>query len=139
MAYHWARCKKGSTAVEFAILSPVYFLFLLGMIAYGIYLGAAHSVQQLASEAARLSVAGLSETERRDMARDYIVTHSSGYAFVDPEKLEILVFDSVADRTRFIVDLRYDARHLPIWSLFDGLVMPGSTIERRSTVRIGGE
>lgn len=138
MTSRWARCKKGSTAVEFAILSPVYFLFLLGMIAYGIYLGAAHSVQQLASEAARLSVAGLSETERREMALDYITTHSSGYAFVDPEKLEILVSDSVADGTRFVVGLRYDARHLPIWNLFDGLVMPGTTIERRSTVRIGG-
>lgn len=26
-------CNKGSTAIEFAILSPVYLLFLLGMIA----------------------------------------------------------------------------------------------------------
>lgn len=132
------KCIKGSTAIEFAILSPVYLLFLLGMIAYGIYLGAAHSVQQLASEAARLSVAGISETERRAMALDYITTHSAGYAFVDPAKLEIAVSDSTQDGTRFVVDLRYDARHLPIWGLFDGLVMPSTTIERRSTVRVGG-
>lgn len=137
MTFRW-KCERGSTAIEFAILSPVYFLFLLGMIAYGIYLGAAHSVQQMASEAARLSVGGLSETERRAMALDYIATHSAGYAFVDPAKLEITVSDSAADGTRFVVDLRYDARHLPIWSLFDGLLMPATTIERRSTVRVGG-
>lgn len=134
----WLQCKKGAAAIEFAILAPVYFLFLLGMIAYGIYLGAAHSVQQLAAEAARLSVAGLSETERQSMALDYIATHSSGYAFVDPEKLTINVSDNPDDGTRFVVDLSYDARHLPIWSLIDGLVMPATTIERRSTVRVGG-
>ncbi|MET0170558.1 MAG: TadE/TadG family type IV pilus assembly protein [Aliihoeflea sp.] len=131
-------CNKGSTAIEFAILSPVYLLFLLGMIAYGIYLGASHSVQQLASEAARLSVGGLTEVERRTMALDYITNHSQGYAFVDPAKLQVEVADSAADGTRFVVDLRYDARHLPIWGLFDGLVMPSTTIERRSTVRVGG-
>ncbi len=131
-------CKNGSTAIEFAILAPVYFLCLLGMIAYGIYLGASHSVQQLASEAARLSVGGLTEVERRAMAIDYIANHSQGYAFVDPAKLQVQVADSEVDATRFVVDLRYDARHLPIWGIFDGLVMPSTTIERRSTVRVGG-
>lgn len=131
-------CRKGSAAVEFAILSPIYLMFLFGIIAYGIYLGAAHSVQQLASEAARLSVAGLHEAERRDMALSFIASHARGYGLVDPEKLQISVVDSADDGTRFVVDLRYDARHLPIWNLFDGVVLPSTTIERRSTVRIGG-
>ncbi len=137
MTARWT-CKKGSAAVEFAILSPIYLMFLFGIIAYGIYLGAAHSVQQLASEAARLSVAGLHETERRDMALSFIASHSQGYGLVDPEKLQITVVDSPSDNSRFVVDLRYDARHLPIWNLFDGVVLPSTTIARRSTVRIGG-
>lgn len=137
MAVRW-ECTKGTAAVEFAILSPIYLLFLFGMIAYGIYLGASHSVQQLASEAARLSVAGLHEAERREMALDYIASHSQGYGLVDPAKLAITVADSPSDKSRFVVDLRYDARHLPIWNLFDGVVLPSTTIERRSTVRIGG-
>jgi Flp pilus assembly protein TadG len=137
MAVRWA-CKKGTAAVEFAILSPIYLMFLFGMIAYGIYLGAAHSVQQLASEAARLSVAGLHEAERRDMALSFIASHAKGYGLVDPAKLQIDVADSPSDASRFVVDLSYDARHLPIWNLFDGVVLPSTTIERRSTVRIGG-
>ena len=137
MAVRWA-CKKGTAAVEFAILSPIYLLFLFGMIAYGIYLGAAHSVQQLASEAARLSVAGLHEAERRDMALSFIASHAKGYGLVDPAKLQIDVADSPSDASRFVVDLSYDARHLPIWNLFDGVVLPSTTIARRSTVRIGG-
>lgn len=137
MAVRWT-CDRGTAAVEFAILSPIYLMFLFGMIAYGIYLGAAHSVQQLASEAARLSVAGLHEAERRDMALSFIASHAHGYGLVDPQKLTITVTDSPSDRSRFVVDLRYDARHLPIWNLFDGVVLPATTIERRSTVRIGG-
>lgn len=137
MAVRWA-CNKGTAAVEFAILSPIYLMFLFGMIAYGIYLGAAHSVQQLASEAARLSVAGLHEAERRDMALSFIASHAKGYGLVDPAKLQIDVWDSPSDASRFVVDLSYDARHLPIWNLFDGVVLPSTTIERRSTVRIGG-
>lgn len=137
MAVRWA-CNKGTAAVEFAILSPIYLMFLFGMIAYGIYLGAAHSVQQLASEAARLSVAGLHEAERRDMALSFIASHAKGYGLVDPAKLQIDVADSPSDASRFVVDLSYDARHLPIWNLFDGVVLPSTTIARRSTVRIGG-
>lgn len=137
MKSRWA-CNRGTAAVEFAILSPIYLMFLFGMIAFGIYLGASHSVQQLASEAARLSVAGLSEAERREMALAYIASHSQGYGLVDPQKLAITVSDSPSDNSRFVVDLRYDARHLPIWNLFDGLVLPSTTIERRSTVRVGG-
>lgn len=41
---------SGSTAVEFAILAPVYLLLMPGLNAYGIYLGAAHSVQRLSAE-----------------------------------------------------------------------------------------
>jgi len=130
----------GSAASRFFISASdkSALMFLFGMIAFGIYLGASHSVQQLASEAARLSVAGLHEAERRDMALSFIANHAQGYGLVDPEKLQITVADSATDGTRFVVDLRYDARHLPIWNLFDGLVLPSTTIERRSTVRIGG-
>ena len=56
--------ERGASAVEFAIVGPVFVLLMMGMIAYGIYFGAVHSVQQLAADAARASVAGLDESER---------------------------------------------------------------------------
>jgi Flp pilus assembly protein TadG len=54
----FATATSGTAAVEFAILLPFYLFFLLGMLAYGIYFGAAHSVQQLAADAARTAIAG---------------------------------------------------------------------------------
>jgi Flp pilus assembly protein TadG len=44
----------------------------------------------------------------------------------------------VADGSQFVVSISYDARNLPIWNLFPGIAMPGTTIKRQSTIRVGG-
>ena len=49
----WKENDDGTSAIEFALLAPLFILFLLGMVAYGIYFGASHSVQQIAADAAR--------------------------------------------------------------------------------------
>lgn len=129
---------SGSTAVEFAILAPLYLLLILGMTAYGIYFGAAHSVQQLSSDAARTAVAGLDAQERRDLALRFIENNAQGYIFIDPARLAVEVGDSAADASQFDVTISYDASKLPIWSLWDALPMPDQTIRRRATIRMGG-
>jgi Flp pilus assembly protein TadG len=134
----FARSSSGTSAVEFALLSPLYFMLMFGMAAYGIYFGAGHSVQQLAADAARVAVAGLSTQERRTLAADYIARNASEYAFVDGQRVAVEVADSAADPNQFVVGVAYDARDLPIWNLFEGLPLPDMTIARRSTIRIGG-
>jgi Flp pilus assembly protein TadG len=37
---------SGVAAVEFALLCPLYIFLVTGMTAYGVYYGAAHSIQQ---------------------------------------------------------------------------------------------
>ena len=130
--------RSGTSAVEFALLSPLYFLLMFGMAAYGIYFGASHSVQQLAADAARVAIAGVSPDERRQLASDFVAINASTYAFIDGEKIAVALGDRPDDPTQFVIDVTYDARELPIWSLFEGLPLPGMTILRRSTVRIGG-
>lgn len=134
----FVRSRSGTSAVEFALLSPLYFLLMFGMAAYGIYFGAGHSVQQLAADAARVAMAGLSATERQALASDYIARNASTYAFVDGGKISVEVADSADDPAQFVIGLRYDARSLPIWGLFSDLPLPDMTISRRSTIRIGG-
>ena len=130
--------RNGSSAVEFAIVSPLFILFFLGMVAYGIYFGASHSIQQIAADAARTAIAGLSESERRALASDFISRNAGGYPFVNPPDLMVETYGDAGDANQFVVAIRYDARTLPIWNLLDGLPMPGMTIIRRSTIRIGG-
>jgi Flp pilus assembly protein TadG len=129
---------NGSTAVEFAMLCPVFILLFLGMTAYGIYFGASHSVQQLSADAARAAIAGVDTAERQALATGFIERNGNGYAFIDPTLLSVTVGDSVSDPGQFNVRLSYDASNLPIWGLFEGIAMPNQTIERRSTIRVGG-
>ncbi|MEI5677645.1 pilus assembly protein [Mesorhizobium sp. CGMCC 1.15528] len=132
------RDRKGTSAVEFALLAPVFIMLFLGMAAYAIYFGASHSVQQLAADAARTAIAGLSATERSTLATNFIRLNAAGYPFVDPKKVTVNTRDSAADGSQFIVAVQYDASTLPIWKLFKGLPLPGMTISRQSTIRVGG-
>lgn len=134
----FSACRSGTSAIEFAIISPLFFLLLLGMVAYGIYFGASHSVQQIAADAARTAISGLDQTERQRLAQRFVRRHAAGYPFVDPEKLTVETRDDPADAMQFVVKVRYDARDLPIWNLLDNLPMPDMTIARNSTIRIGG-
>lgn len=130
--------RSGTSAVEFAIVSPLFLLFLLGLLAYGIYFGASHSVQQIAADAARTAIAGLNETERNRLASDYIRLNAAGYPFVDPGKLTVDARDSSADGDQFVITISYDASDLPIWNLLRDLPLPAQTIHRSSTIRVGG-
>lgn len=128
----------GTSAVEFALLSPLYFLVFFGLTAYGIYLGASHSIQQIAADAARISVAGLSNDERARLALDYVTANARDYPLIDPDLVTAEAHAKPDDATQFVVTVAFNARDLPIWGLFRGLPLPGTIIEHRSTIRIGG-
>lgn len=131
-------CKSGAAAVEFAIVAPVFILLMMGMIAYGIYFGAAHSVQQLSADAARTAIAGLNAAERETLALRFIDLNAGGYAFIDSDAIEVTVNDNPDDAQQFVVSVSYNAENLPIWGLFTDLPLPGKVISRKSTIRIGG-
>lgn len=120
------------------MLAPLFILLILGMIAYGIYFGASHSVQQIAADAARTALSGLDQNERQLLVTAFVQNNAAGYPFIDPDKLSITAQDSTADANQFVVAVQYDARGLPIWNLLQDLPLPGTTIAKRSTIRIGG-
>ncbi|WP_099864776.1 TadE/TadG family type IV pilus assembly protein [Pararhizobium haloflavum] len=132
----FVRRRDGASAVEFAIIAPLFLLVLLTMCAYGIYLGAAHAVQQIAADSARTALAGLTASERETLAQDYIRTVTLDYPLIAAEALAVKVGEESGGR-QFTVRLTYDARSLPIWGLF-AFPLPSSTIERFSTIRLGG-
>lgn len=77
----------GAVAVEFVLLAPILFALILGIITLGFYMGVSHSVHQLAAGAARASVAGLDETERRDIANTYLAEGASRYPLLKDDAL----------------------------------------------------
>jgi len=135
---HLLRNRAGTSAVEFALLSPLFLMILLGMAAYGILIGATHSVQQIAADAARISIAGLGPDERQALATEFVMRNAGGYAFIEVSRIDVSARDNPDNPSQFTVTVEYDASELPIWNLFHGLPLPEMTIARRATIRNGG-
>lgn len=134
----WVRDNSGTSAVEFAILAPVFLLLLTGMLAYGIYFGAAHSLQQLAADAARTAIAGLNETERNTLVGAFLDGNAGDYMLIERNRLSFTIGDKPGDPSQYRVTLRYDASELPIWNLYPPLPLPSTEIAYSSTIRRGG-
>lgn len=129
--------EDGAATIEFALIAPVFLMTLFSMIGYGVYLGAAHSVQQVSADAARAAVAGLTQAERQSLAEDYIATSMMNHPFVDADRFEIAVADDTTNPRQFTVTVTYDSSHLPIWSLLS-YPLPDPQIRGYATIRIGG-
>lgn len=129
---------NGASAVEMAIVFPVFLTVLLGIMAYGIYFGAAHSVQQLAADAARASVAGLNAQERLTLTQTYITNNADKYALINRNNLSVTALPSRSNPNDFVVTVSYDASQLPIWNFSSFVPLPAQRIERVSVIRRGG-
>lgn len=134
----WVAQTGGAAAIEFAILTPVFLLMLTGMLAYGIYFGAVHSLQQLAADAARTSIAGIDEPERNRLVRAFISGHASEYMLIEGDRLDYEFGDHPTDPNQYLVTLRYDAANLPIWNLYPPLPLPSKRIALSASIRQGG-
>lgn len=130
-------CRSGSSAVEFALIAPVFFMALFSLIGYGIYLGAAHSVQQIAADAARTAVAGMDSTERQQLVQDYLTKTTMNQGLIDKKNLSMQVSNDPLNPNQFTVSIDYDASSLPIFSLYSYAV-PNTHIRRTATMRVGG-
>lgn len=134
----FARNDDGASAVEFAIVLPVFLLIVIGILCYGFYYATVHSVQNLTAEAARASVAGLTPQERISIARSFVDTALPQYRLIDPAKLAVDPAPNALNPDMFDVRLRYDSSSLPIWVFEDFLPLPPKVINRVSIVRRGG-
>ena len=59
---------QGTSAIEFALVVPIFLTLTFGVIVYGAYFASLGVVQQIAYEAARASVTGLTDAERQSLA-----------------------------------------------------------------------
>lgn len=129
--------RAGTSALEFAIVAPLFFLTLFTLIAYGIYLSVTHSVQQIAADAARTAVAGLNPAERITLVNRYLDASRLDYSFINRAKMQVVVTDDPGNPDQFTVTITYDSSDLPIWKLFT-FALPQENIQRYATVRVGG-
>lgn len=113
----------GAVAVEFMLLAPMLFGLLFGIVVMGYFMGVSHSVQQLATGAARTSVAGLDQAEREDLANAYLSDASNRYPLLSQEAITpTLTFEQAADAS-ITVEVSYavDGTLIDVANAFLGL------------------
>lgn len=130
--------QRATTAIEFAFVAPVLLLLLFGIMGYGYVFGIYHSIQQIAAEAARSSVSGLSDAERAQIARDFVAAHAGSYAFIDPAKRRVRTGQTGPQMQSFEVAVTYDMSGSAYDSFSRMISLPQPLIERRAIVQRGG-
>jgi len=111
---------------------------VLGTLFYGMYFAAAHSVQELAADAARASVAGLNTSERQQIVTSYVAGSSGNYLLLREADVTASGQPHAGDPLRFDVTVRVASSNLPAGMLDKLFPVPSTTIERTAVVRIGG-
>lgn len=127
--------RKGSAAIEFALVGPILIMLLTGMVVYGGWFWLAQSVQTLATESARAAMGGLDDAERRQLAMAFVAREAGRGSGLDPALIATTV---TSDAEAVRVHITYDARKHPILLLAGSLPRPPSLIQRDAVVRTGG-
>jgi Flp pilus assembly protein TadG len=131
------RCRRAAGAVEFALLLPMFLTLVFGIVIFGAYLTMVHGVQQLAAEAARSSVAGLTDGERNSLATSYVSTNAPTYPLLIAANLHVNAAPSTDDTHVYVVTVNYDASGSFIYAL-PFVPAPSSSIVRSAAIPYGG-
>jgi Flp pilus assembly protein TadG len=116
-------------------MGPLLTVMLLGIIAYGGCFWISHSIQQLANDAARSTVGGLSTAERQSLAQATLASEAPTY----PNLTANLATLSESENGQTVtVSVSYDASASVFWAMRDLVPMPSSTIVRQATIQMGG-
>lgn len=126
------RNQRGSVLIETAFSLPLLILLLCGMLVYGNWFMAAHSLQQAANDAARVSLAGLSAQERRSLVNSSLASSRAGFPLPNGSTIGADVREANGFLT---VALRYDPAGAPIFSAIP-FPLPATILERAAVVKV---
>lgn len=108
-----SRCEKGSTAVEFALVIPVFLLFLSGIFQFGMVMFLQNNMSNVARDVSRrLAVGDLTVTEAAASAEGSLINWGIDYTVQviepdpsDPADKDITVFISAPMEQAAMFDL----------------------------------
>lgn len=129
------RNRKGSAAIEFAFIAPALLAFMMGTVSYGSYFWMASSLQQLANDAARAAIAGLTDTERQTLAQNTLNTEIVNYGMLSAN---LATVNYQPNGESFSISISYNAANAPFWVAANFVPMPSTTIVRTAAVKLGG-
>lgn len=102
-------------------------LLVAAILAYGSLFATSLSLQQVAAETARATIAGLSDAERKSLAQSKLNDISDKYPMLDPSKVTF-TFNETAGSELSRVTLTYDLSEHPAYALEKLLPLPSSPL-----------
>jgi Flp pilus assembly protein TadG len=131
------RDRGGASAVEFALVVPIFLTLVFGIIVYGFYFVTLNAVNYIAYEAARASVTGLTDAERTSLATARANALMGSYgALLDPAAMTIQAAPDGTGVFAVTVTNQFTAFGLGAISAF--LPMPPSTQSATVQMSRGG-
>lgn len=121
------RDRRATSAVEFALIAPFLLLLVAAILAYGSIFATSLSLQQITAEAARATIGGLSDAERKILAEAKLAAIAGDYPMLDVSKVTFS-FDAGAGTKLSRVTLFYDMTNHPAYALDRLLPLPASPI-----------
>ena len=88
------RCHSGATALEFALIAPVLFLLLMGIIEFGLIFFTSSVLEGATSVGSRIGKTGYTVGERIKYLREEISRRSGGYLKAEDLHIDVLSYDS---------------------------------------------
>lgn len=125
----------GSAAIEMALVAPVLMAMLLGIVSYGGYFLLAHNIQELASDAARAALPGLTADERQKLAQAQLAADIASYGILSKSAATA---SYAGDNTDYTVSISYDASGSAFWAAAGFIPMPSPLIIRSASIKLGG-
>lgn len=122
---------EGTALVEAAIALPILITLLFGILTYGCWFMAAHSLQQAANDAARAAIAGIDARERRELV-DQSIAHMPGAAILEQD---LLTVTTAQEGRYYTVSLAYEAARARLFS-HSLIPLPSGTIHRAAVVQL---
>ncbi|MFT4089710.1 MAG: pilus assembly protein [Asticcacaulis sp.] len=127
--------RSGAIAVEFALISPILILMLTGIFNYGSYFWTSHALQQMANDAARVAIAGMTQADRADRAQALFLRQSEYYDLTIPGASELTVEENGQTLT---VRIHFVPEADEGFNMMGSLPGMPATIERSASVVRGG-
>lgn len=126
----------GTSAIEFAIVAPVFFALIFGIVIYGTYFASVSLVNHIAYEAARATIAGLTDAERASLAQaraNELIADTS--SFLNPKAISVVSAPQAGGL--YTVTVHYDFNDMGL-SGVSFLPLPPSNETASYTVSDGG-
>ena len=110
----------------------------ISLVCYGAVGATYVGTEELAAQAARASVAGLSDTERQQIVASYVSLNAANYSFIDPAKLSVSTTPVSGYPNAYQVTLNYDMSGSFAFSLANLIPLPSPNVQISTVVLNGG-